>query len=274
VLSKRVAAGIPLLVLGDLPLRTDVRQVVLVHQPHIISGRWQDAGSPRTRIARAILALNQRFITVAVVQTAVMKAQLEKHYPKLAGRVEVIPQPAPQWLLSARAKPVKRAAGQRLRLFYPAAAYPHKNHRLLEAWAGSHLAGGNVEGVRLTLPAPGARADNHLRYLGPLSPAQMIEEYTQTDALLFPSLDETFGLPLVEAMFLGLPVLCAERPYARALCGDTAIYFDPTDVGSMQAAIDELWQRLDKGWKPDWTERLASIPKDWDEVAALFAALF
>lgn len=272
--GRRVAAGLPLLVLGDLPVRADVRQVVLVHQPHIISGRWQQSANTHTRVLRAMFALNQRFISVAVVQSEVMKAQLAENYPALAGRIEVISQPAPAWLLEARVARRKRTAGQQLRLFYPAAAYAHKNHRLLEAWATSRPADGQVESVSLTLPKPSGRKDDSLEYLGPLSPLQMIDEYSRTDALVFPSLDETLGLPLVEAMFLGLPILCSDRPFARALCGDAALYFDPKDPASLQAAVEELWQRLNEGWTPDWTDQLGNIPTDWDEVAARFAALF
>ena len=48
------------------------------------------------------------------------------------------------------------------------------------------------------------------------------------DALLFLS-EKDFGFPLIEAMYLGLPIVCPDLPFARALWND-AIYFDPNDI--------------------------------------------
>jgi glycosyltransferase involved in cell wall biosynthesis len=107
-----------------------------------------------------------------------------------------------------------------------------------------------------------------IRCVGRLSTPEMLAAYSTTDALVFLSHSESFGFPLVEAMWIGLPVVCADRHYARALCGDQAIYFDPDAPEALQAAIMELRERLDGGWWPDWTDRLAGIPKSWAQVAA------
>ena len=57
-------------------------------------------------------------------------------------------------------------------------------------------------------------------------------------------------------------------PYARSLCGEQAIYFDPLSIDSLRAALQTLQTRLRKGWWPDWSARLSGIPGDWDAVAA------
>ena len=95
----------------------------------------------------------------------------------------------------------------------------------------------------------------------------MIQAYSYMDALLFLSRDESYGFPLVEAMFVGLPIICPDLPYARILCGEQAIYFDPNDVASLKEAIETLKLQLDAGWWPDWTKQLTVIPASWDEVA-------
>jgi glycosyltransferase involved in cell wall biosynthesis len=154
-----------------------------------------------------------------------------------------------------------------LRLFYPAAYYPHKNHRLLseindsKTWPVSELV--------LTIP------DNlnpnpaipWIRCIDRLEPAGVLSEYRNTDALLFLSFSESFGFPLIEAMWIGLPIICPDLPYARTLCGEHAIYFDPHKVGSLHAAIAELTKRRSSGWWPDWSAKLDKIPKDWQKVA-------
>jgi glycosyltransferase involved in cell wall biosynthesis len=96
----------------------------------------------------------------------------------------------------------------------------------------------------------------------------MIHAYGGVDGILFLSKRESFGFPLVEAMFLGLPVVCPDLPYARTICGDQGIYFDPDSIGSLQAALTKLKKLLSDNWKPDWSGQLRGIPKDWDGVAS------
>ena len=83
----------------------------------------------------------------------------------------------------------------------------------------------------------------------------------------FLSLAESFGFPLVEAMWIGLPIICPDLPYARTLCGEQAIYFDPNNVDSLHVAIGQLTKRRNLGWWPDWSINLKKIPRDWEKVA-------
>ncbi|MEA2126538.1 MAG: hypothetical protein QOI80_3320 [Solirubrobacteraceae bacterium] len=59
-------------------------------------------------------------------------------------------------------------------------------------------------------------------------------------ALVLPSLYEGFGLPVLEAMHAGTPVLAADIPALREVCGDAARYCDPRDVESIAAGLREL----------------------------------
>jgi glycosyltransferase involved in cell wall biosynthesis len=63
--------------------------------------------------------------------------------------------------------------------------------------------------------------------LGFLDPNQIWAAYQDADIYVMPSLVETVGLPLMEAMSVGLPILVADRAYAHEICQDAAIYFDP-----------------------------------------------
>jgi glycosyltransferase involved in cell wall biosynthesis len=67
-------------------------------------------------------------------------------------------------------------------------------------------------------------------YLVPVGPKHgddLIELYHSVDACIFPSICESFGHPLVEAMVIGKPLICADRPYAREICREYAEYVDP-----------------------------------------------
>lgn len=61
--------------------------------------------------------------------------------------------------------------------------------------------------------------------------------YCAADMLVFPSLFEGFGLPILEAMACGVPVACSNISSMPEIAGDAAVLFDPTDVDSIAQAI-------------------------------------
>lgn len=271
LLGGKFDGATPLLVFGDLPIRSKSKQTVFVQTSLLIPGAnsGRQLGAIKYWIARWIFRRNLQYVSNVIVQTEAMKAALTKGYPEIKGRIHVIAQPAPSWLIRSQLKRTKFYSSNELglRLFYPAASYPHKNHQILSAidqpsvWPVSELT--------LTIPdnANPNRAIPWIRCVDKLEPDAVIDAYRTADALLFLSLTESFGFPLVEAMWIGLPIICPDLPYARALCGETAIYFDPNSVLSLHAAIIELSNRRDVGWWPDWSTNLEKIPRDWTEVA-------
>ncbi len=272
-LGHRFDGTEPLLVLGDLPLRCNAPQTVFVQTSHLTvpaTGRWAP-DRLRYVAARWVLRRNARHVKAFIVQSAVMQQALISSYPAIANRTHVIAQPVPAWLLDANLTRRGRqvALDAPLDLIYPAAMYPHKNHRLLRQLGTGSAATWPVARLTLTI-APEQSPSSGVPWLhcsGFLSADRMIELYERSDALLFLSTDESYGFPLVEAMFVGLPVICPDLPYARELCGDGAIYFDPHSIESLRAAVSSLHQRLGTGWWPDWSKQLAAIPSSWQAVA-------
>jgi len=269
--SRRFDGCTPLLVLGDLPLRCQGPQTLFVQTPNLLKPLRQTYNLDGIKyfISRALFRLSMQRVHAFIVQTEVMRKELERTYPGIVGRVHVVAQPVPVWLLHSGLNRQGRikAASSNLNLFYPAAGYPHKNHKLLSQLDSN--VSWPVEKLLLTLdaschPAPKLR---WIHCIGFLNPQKMIETYAEVDALLFLSKDESYGFPLIEAMFVGLPIVCSDLPYARTLCGDDAIYFHPDRPDSLLQALMTLKSRLDNGWWPNWQERLACLPKNWDEVA-------
>jgi glycosyltransferase involved in cell wall biosynthesis len=64
--------------------------------------------------------------------------------------------------------------------------------------------------------------------------------YNRARVFAFPSLDEGFGMPVLEAMSAGVPVLAANRAALPEVCGDAALLVDPEDVEAMAAALEQL----------------------------------
>ncbi|HET7212965.1 MAG TPA: glycosyltransferase family 1 protein [Terriglobia bacterium] len=68
-----------------------------------------------------------------------------------------------------------------------------------------------------------------LELTGVLTGAALDQLYGRADIFVYPSIIESFGHPLLEAMAFGLPVVAADVPVNRELCADAALYFTPFD---------------------------------------------
>jgi glycosyltransferase involved in cell wall biosynthesis len=118
-------------------------------------------------------------------------------------------------------------------LLYVGSDSPHKNVRnlvqafriLRESLTGAQL--------RLTLDEVPEYAGPGVTFLGHLSRNELFRQYEKASLLVMPSLVETVGLPLVEALSVGLPVVVSDRPYAHDVAGNCGRYFDPCSPGAM-----------------------------------------
>lgn len=271
--SRIVRGSDPVLVLGDLPLFCDAPQTLFIQTPHLTGqgNKYSVRDWLKYAVSRSVLRRNLHLVQAAIVQTEPMRLALLQSYPELGGRLHVIPQPVPQWLMSAKGsrKGPLCSSGNGLQLIYPAACYPHKNHKILGSISDEEAQIAGVGSISVTLEAtefPYPQS-SWIRTVGRLDPAGMLELYANADALVFPSLQESFGFPLIEAMHVGLPIVAADRSFARVLCGDEAIYFDPLSARSLETALHELNKRIKAGWWPDWSSQLNQLPDSWQEVA-------
>jgi alpha-1,3-rhamnosyl/mannosyltransferase len=74
-------------------------------------------------------------------------------------------------------------------------------------------------------------------FLGFVPDADLPSLFTGCAAFVLPSIIEGFGLPLLEAMAYGAPVVCSDSGSLREVGGDVSVYFDPLDVEDMARAI-------------------------------------
>jgi glycosyltransferase involved in cell wall biosynthesis len=128
---------------------------------------------------------------------------------------------------------------------------PRKNLvRLLEAYAAARRQGVSVP--LLVAGQPGWLYDDilsaptrlgiadHVTFLFHVSPERLVAMYSTTEALLYPSLYEGFGLPVLEAMACGAPVLTSNVSSLPEVAGDAALLVDPFDTPAITAAIARL----------------------------------
>jgi len=74
-------------------------------------------------------------------------------------------------------------------------------------------------------------------FTGPIPYEDVGRFYADSDIFVFPSLAESFGHPLVEAMAIGLPIVASDIPICREICGEGAVYFNPYDPEDLARKI-------------------------------------
>ena len=195
----------------------------------------------RSRLEHLLATLLRSRIDRYIVQTPSMAALVHDWAGDDPVKVSVLP-------FADRGAMADVSPGPRLFDFiYVSDGLPHKNHRsLFAAWA--LLA---QEGVQPTLAitlgvtdqealkaleAVQHTEDLSITNLGRLDRTGVDAAYRQSGALIFPSLTESFGLPLIEARERGLPILAGELDYVRDVCVPIET-FDPRSPRSIARAV-------------------------------------
>lgn len=91
-------------------------------------------------------------------------------------------------------------------------------------------------------PEPAERAQalglaGTVKWIGHVSEDRLRDEYQQADLFMMPSLYEGFGLPALEALACGTPVICSNRGSLPEICGQAALQIDPQDPAGICAAM-------------------------------------
>ncbi len=138
-------------------------------------------------------------------------------------------------------------------LFFPANTWPHKNHRM--AFKALHLLQ-EIYHLSPLLVCTGSSKEAHadiirvlheerleeqVKFLDYCSPSDMPALYEGAAALVYPSLFEGFGIPLVEAMWCDCPIVCSNVASLPEIAGDGALFVDPH---SPEQLADNLYQVL------------------------------
>ncbi len=169
-------------------------------------------------------------------------------------------------------------------IMYVGRPLPHKNlGRLIDAFALLQKAR-----PELYLVLAGRKSANYQRYEAYanergiegiiftdfVSDAQLRWLYEHCSAYVFPSLSEGFGLPGVEAMVHGAPVVSSNATCLPEVYGEAAYYFDPLDVTDMAAKIGEVVD--DPLLREDLAERgkAQAAKYSWDAMAAQTLAVY
>jgi len=246
------------------PSRPVRPQVVYCHQRKAFPGAgvpvWLLAQRLRLLVMRKLIVRGALASEAVIVQTNAMREQIETSEPRLRGRVRVIP----SGYRTLSRDPVLRrsvrdalARCSRPRLIYVTHPGVHKNHLALVRALPTIVKHEPSASLLLTLDPEHAHAAyrrqlrmiegetrrlgvaGHVVWLGVLSPDEVHFALRESDLLVFPSLAESFGLGLVEAMAAACPIAASDLPYAHDVAGDAAVYFKPRCPDSIAGCVVE-----------------------------------
>ncbi|MGE0444003.1 MAG: glycosyltransferase family 4 protein [Vicinamibacterales bacterium] len=110
--------------------------------------------------------------------------------------------------------------------------------------------------------------------LGAVDEPTLRSLYRHATALVYPSLYEGFGLPLLEAMACGLPVMASRAASIPEVTGDAAVLLDPQDGGAWADAISRA--ATDAAWRAEFGEkgRARAAAATWARTATITAAVY
>jgi glycosyltransferase involved in cell wall biosynthesis len=228
----------------------------------------QARGAERARRAvyrlTNVLALRAAHAIVAVSQAT--KADLLHYFHLDSRRIVVIPEAAETHFTP---QPGERIAAVRQKyalpdqyVLYFGSNKPHKNLvRLIKAWQISAFrppptrvagSGRAISGFKLVIAGhwdsrypeikqhvETAGLKDHVIFAGPVAEEDLPALYSGATLFVFPSLYEGFGLPVLEAMSCGTPVVCSNVSSLPEVAGDAARLADPLDVDDLAATISQ-----------------------------------
>jgi glycosyltransferase involved in cell wall biosynthesis len=217
----------------------------IIHElyPEIFSGR----GNARFR-ARKSRAIRSADMIVCISETT--KQDLIRHYHLTSSQIIVAPLAVSQTFHPLNNSDIRNIAPtQKPFLLYVGTRATYKNFDFFIKTYASWRGRGEIDVVvvgpawsayeKAILDHNGIADSVHLLLSG-LDDKELCQLYNRAYALVYPSLYEGFGLPLLEAMASGCPVVASDIPSTREVAGDVPILFTSGDEASLHRAFDDL----------------------------------
>ena len=255
-----------------VPIRLPTPAVVTIHD--LV---WKHA--PETMrplkylLERATMPSTIRRARRLIAVSRATQCSIKRYFPEAADKTTVVHAAS---FATASAIPATRAP--RPFGLFVGTFEPRKNlERLLEAFAhikddvehDLHLVGGT--GWRMPKPSVLVRAnglEDRVRQLGALEDEDLLRQYAGCDFVVMPSLYEGFGLPIIEAMTFGKPVLTGNTSAMPEIAGDAGLFVDPTSTEDIARGLKRMMTDSALRSRLAAAARQRASDFSWDRAAA------
>ncbi|MCP4145732.1 MAG: glycosyltransferase family 4 protein [bacterium] len=201
---------------------------------------------------RATLGLSIRNASAIITNSKTTATELSELHPEAKDIIEVTTFGLPQWAETDFPESMRNNSAP---LLFVGSLEPRKNlDRILDAYLQFRKSNQDSELPVLTIAGGRGWLDNKLvkrieileseklvTWFGYCTPDKLMELYKSSSALLFPSLHEGFGFPILEAMASNLPVITSNRGAMKEVAGGAALLVDPESTDSIAQAIEQLY---------------------------------
>ena len=221
------------------------------------------------------LAMRKAEIVLTVSETE--RESITSHFPCVIGRIHTVPNGGwPRDHMPSPVAPPPRDDGS---VLYVGSLSKRKN---FPAMLDVAISLARKRGLRFrfvggtaTSLAPAERivpsdVKELIRFEGQTNDLETLARYyLEAGCFLFASLFESSGLPPVEAMACGCPVVASDTPALRERCGEAAVYCDPHSKGSISSAIEELVDSSERRSKMTELGYARARQLSWENCAAM-----
>jgi len=264
-----------------------------IYQPHDLQHRHYPEHFTVREAARreSWYGAFSRQANVVAVMTHATKDDVVSAYGVAAGRVAVIGWPP---ALAAYARPTCSDVDRTRRRFglpelfaiYPARTWPHKNHltlvKALRRLRDEHglevpvvFTGGETESAsEIRSLAERLGVASLVYWLGFVPPSEIFALYCASRCVVYPTLFEGWGLPILEAFYAGTPVACSRGVGFEEFARDAPTYFDPRSDKEIAAAVAQVLRDSEAAKRSAVLGRAIVAEYEWIHVARAFRALY
>lgn len=247
---------------GDMIIPTKIAQIYMFDWPYAVypeSLIWQKMSCNNYLARKLKLILIKKYIKYPVIvigQTKTICNRLKRCFGLT--KVEIIPSAVPLENLDKGEYFDFCLPKDKFKLLYPSSWAPHKNLEVLIPLAKKIKEHSYPYVIIVTIETKNNKfAQNFLDEIetellasvilnvGQIEMKNIPSLYQQSDALLMPTLLETYGLPYIEAMYHKKTILTSDLDFAHDVCGDAAFYFDPLDENSILETIKKAYSDID-----------------------------
>lgn len=264
MVCRQVRADI-LHVTYNAPLFVPCTLVVSVHD--IIFRRYPQFFSPRVRILLStLMPLSMRRANVIVTLSEASREDIHRYYPFTRDKVVVTPlAPGPVATVAPQTEAAQRITGGQDFILAVGTVQPRKNiARLIRAYVDARRRRATTARLVVVGRAAWQHSEVHriaaespyyqdIIFTGYLDDATVAALYRSCAVFVYPSLYEGFGLPVIEAMACGAPVITSNLSSLPEVAGDAALLVNPFDVGQISTAIERMLN--DHSLREDLRER-------------------